>query len=243
MESRIQTLKPLIAPSLLAADFGCLAREVEAAERAGADALHFDIMDGHFVPNITFGPMVVRAVRPFSRLPFLVHLMIERPENFIDEFARAGANSIIVHAETCPHLHRTIEQIHAAGAKAGVALNPSTPPSAIEYVLGDIESVLVMTVNPGFGGQQFIESMIPKIRLVREMVGPVRAAGDSSANPGRDIVDIAVDGGIDEETAPRVFAAGANLFVAGTSVFGANDEMSRNIERLRLAARSARVCP
>jgi len=228
MVTHIQTLNLQIAPSLLAADFSCLGRCVAAATNGGADALHFDIMDGHFVPNITFGPMVVRAVRGLSELPFLVHLMIDNPEKFIDEFAAAGANQITVHAETCPHLHRTIQQIHAAGARAGVALNPSTPISMLEHVVGDIESVLIMTVNPGFGGQQFIESMLPKIAQARETVGPE--------------MDIAVDGGIDERTAPRVCASGANVLIAGTSVFNGDVEVAEAIARLRGAVQGAAEC-
>ena len=228
MESYIHTSKPLIAPSLLSADFSCLGRDVKAADEAGADMLHFDIMDGHFVPNITFGPMVVRSVRNLTKLPFDVHLMIEHPERFIEDFALAGADAITVHAETCPHLHSTVQQIRAAGVRAGVSLNPSTPAAALEYVIGDIDFILIMTVNPGFGGQSFIESMLPKIRIARDMSGPQ--------------IDIGVDGGIDEKTAPRVFNAGANVLIAGTSVFGYSEGVKAAVENLRSAAGSAGLC-
>jgi len=228
MEQNVQTLRPLIAPSLLAADFSRLGRDVEAAAEAGADLLHFDIMDGHFVPNITFGPLVVSAVRRLTRLPFIVHLMVERPDDFIEEFARAGADRITVHVETCPHLHRTIQHIHAAGALAGAALNPSTPLCTVENVLSDLDYLLIMTVNPGFGGQEFIEAMLPKIRRAREMVGPAK--------------DIEVDGGVDERTAPLVCSAGANVLIAGTSVFCNGMGVARAVESLRAAAGSVGVC-
>lgn len=222
MEQSIQQMKLWIAPSLLAANFSHLGRDIQAATQAGADALHFDVMDGHFVPNITFGPLVVRAVREMTRLPFLVHLMIEHPERFIDEFARAGADYISVHVEACPHLHRTIQQIHAAGARAGVALNPSTSVSTLEHIVSEIECVLIMTVNPGFGGQKFIERMVPKIKAARKMAGPK--------------IDIEVDGGIDAKTAPKVVAAGANVLVAGTAVFNGDAEVAAAVRNLRDAA-------
>ncbi len=218
-----------IAPSLLSADFAELTNAVRSVEAGGGRYLHFDVMDGHFVPNITFGSMVVRALRPITDLNFVVHLMIYHPEQFVEEFAQAGANSITVHAEACPHLHRVIQQIRAAGAKPGVALNPATPLSAIDYVIEDIDLMLVMTVNPGFGGQEFIESMLPKIR-------DARAMADAT---GREI-DIAVDGGIEAQTCKRVVEAGANLLVAGSSVFS-NKQMSIP-EAVRALEDCAAIC-
>lgn len=217
--------EPIIAPSLLAADFARLGEEVKAVERAGADWIHVDVMDGHFVPNITIGPLVTKAVRRETDLPLDVHLMIEAPERYIEAFAAAGANTIGVHVETCPHLHRTVGQIREAGARASVVLNPSTPASAVEEILGDVDQVLVMTVNPGFGGQKFIESMLPKIRTLREWID------------ARDLdVALEVDGGIGPETVPRVHQAGADVFVAGTAIFGASN-YGDAIEGLRRAAR------
>lgn len=197
-----------IFPSLLSADFSNLSKDVWAVRDCGADGLHCDVMDGHFVPNITFGPLVVKAVRSLSELPLDVHLMIEHPENYIKQFAEAGAYTITVHSEACVHLHRVIQSIKALGVRAGVSYNPSTPLCDLEYVIGDIDHILIMTVNPGFGGQSFIESMIPKIALARKI------ADDAGVD-----VDIAVDGGIDVRTAPKVVAAGANFLVAGSSVF------------------------
>lgn len=218
----------IIAPSLLSADFSNLSKDVGVAEECGARALHCDIMDGHYVPNITFGPMVVKAVRSITRLPLLVHLMIEQPERFIEDFHKAGASEITVHAETCPHLHRTIQQIKALGIPAGVALNPSTPLCMIEHVIKDIDVLLIMTVNPGFGGQSFIEAMVAKIAEARRM------ADDAGVEP-----DIAVDGGIDVDTAPRVVRAGANLLVAGSSVYSNGDSVREAYRALETAARSA----
>ncbi len=217
-----------ILPSLLAADFSNLARDVAAVEQCGPAGLHCDIMDGHFVPNITFGPLVVKAIRPLTRLPLYVHLMIEHPELYIQAFADAGANEISVHPEACMHLHRVIQQIKSTGAGAGVALNPSTPLCAIENVITDIDSILVMTVNPGFGGQSFIETMLPKIERARRM------ADDAGVD-----LDIAVDGGIDVGTAPRVVGAGANALVAGTSIFGADRSPSEACSALKFAADTA----
>jgi ribulose-phosphate 3-epimerase len=217
-----------IAPSLLSADFGRLSEEVRAIEEAGADLVHFDVMDGRFVPNITVGPLVVEAVRKATRLPIDVHLMIVEPERYVEAFARAGANVISVHAEASPHLHRTLQAIRAAGARPAVALNPSTPLSAIEWVLDDCEMVLVMTVNPGFGGQSYIEACTDKVRRLREM-----------ADARGKVLDLEVDGGIKPETAGRVAAAGANVFVAGTAVFGAPD-YRRAIGAIRDAAARAR---
>ncbi len=198
-----------ILPSLLAADFGNLSKSVKAVDGCGVGGLHCDVMDGHFVPNITFGPMVVEAVSRLTNLPLYVHLMIEQPERYIEAFVLAGAGSITVHVEACVHLHRTIQQIKDLGVMAGVALNPATPVGAIEHVITDIDLALVMTVNPGFGGQNFIETMLPKIERVRRMADEA----------GVDL-DVAVDGGIDVNTAPQVVRAGANLLIAGTSLFG-----------------------
>lgn len=198
----------LIAPSLLAADFSRLAEEVRAVEQAGADWLHLDVMDGHFVPNISFGADVIAALRPHTRLPFDVHLMIAPVDPYLEAFARAGAERIIVHAEAGLHLERTLQAIGALGRKAGVALNPATPEQAIAYVLERVDLVLVMTVNPGFGGQKFLPAMLPKIRRVREMIGE---------RP----IHLEVDGGITAETAPLVREAGADVLVAGSSVFRA----------------------
>jgi len=217
-----------IAPSILSADFGRLAEEVRAAEAAGADLVHVDVMDGRFVPNITIGPLVVEAVREVTTLPIDAHLMIVEPERYLEAFARAGANSISVHAEVSPHLHRTLQAIRAAGASPGVAINPSTPLEHLEYVLGDCEMVLVMTVNPGFGGQKYISACTDKVRRLRQMA-------DARALP----LQIEVDGGIKADTVGPVAAAGANVFVAGTAVFGAPD-YARAIRGIRDAAERAR---
>ena len=202
----------LIAPSLLSADFGRLTDEVRAIERAGADLAHLDVMDGRFVPNITFGPAVVAAMKRSTALPLDVHLMIVEPERHIDAFVAAGADRVSVHAETCPHLHRTLQQIRRAGAMPAVALNPSTPLCMVEEVLGEVGMVLVMSVNPGFGGQAFIESSLDKIRRLRAMAD---ARGLS--------IDIEVDGGVSDRNASLLLAAGANVLVAGSYVFGQSD--------------------
>ncbi|EEG76723.1 ribulose-phosphate 3-epimerase [Dethiobacter alkaliphilus] len=199
-----------IAPSLLSADFSRLADDVKKVEEGGAHWLHFDVMDGHFVPNLTMGPQVVKSLRNKTDLYFDVHLMIENPENYLEAFAKAGADSITVSAEACTHLHRILQMTRGLGVKAGVALNPATPLSVIEYVLDDVDLVLIMSVNPGFGGQKFIPAAVPKIRALREMLGE---------RP----VDIQVDGGINAETAPVVRDAGASVLVAGTAVFGEPD--------------------
>jgi ribulose-phosphate 3-epimerase len=199
----------VVAPSILSADFGRLADEVRAAESAGADWIHVDVMDGRFVPNITLGPPIVKAIRAATKLPVDVHLMIEEPERYVDDFARAGADIISVHVEASVHLHRTLQQIHHAGKRAGVVLNPSTSEAAIEYVMSEVDLVLVMSVNPGFGGQTFLSEVLPKVRKVR-------ALAESS---GRDI-DIEIDGGIGPGTASLATAAGARVLVAGSAVFG-----------------------
>jgi len=199
-----------IAPSILASDFARLGEEVRAVEAAGADLVHVDVMDGRFVPNITVGPPIVSALRKVTKLPLDVHLMIVEPERYIDEFARAGADSITVHLEASAHLHRLVQQIRHAGKKAAVALNPHSSLDGLEVVLPDLDMVLVMSVNPGFGGQQFIEAVVPKIRALRAAIDRRKLA-----------VAIEVDGGIDAETAPVVVAAGATVLVAGSAVFHA----------------------
>jgi len=216
-----------IAPSILSADFGRLAEEIRAAEAAGADWIHVDVMDGRFVPNITIGPLVVEAVRRVTKLPIDAHLMIVEPERYVEAFAKAGADVVSVHAEVSPHLHRTLQAIRAAGAKPAVALNPSTGLEALEYVLGDCEMVLLMTVNPGFGGQKYIEACTGKVRRLRAMA---EARGQA--------LEIEVDGGIKPETVGTVAAAGANVFVAGTAVFGQKD-YRQAIADLRAAAQRA----
>lgn len=201
-----------IAPSILSADFTRLGEEIAAVEKAGADYIHVDVMDGHFVPNITIGPMIVTAARRATPLPLDVHLMIEEPDRFIDEFVRAGADIVTVHAEAAVHLHRTLARIRDSGAKAGVSLNPATSTHVLDYILDELDMVLLMTVNPGFEGQKFIESVLPKVERVREMI----------EKRGLD-VDVEVDGGIGPDTVNRASAAGANVFVAGSAVFYSGD--------------------
>jgi ribulose-phosphate 3-epimerase len=216
-----------IAPSLLSADFAALGEAIAKAERGGADLIHVDVMDGHFVPNITIGPPVVKALKRVSRLPLDVHLMIEHPDRYIEAFVAAGAASVTVHVEAVVHLHRTVHLIKSLGAKAGVALNPATPCGALGDIAGDLDYVLVMTVNPGFGGQTFIPRSESKVRAVRDLL---RGAGSRAP--------IEVDGGIDVRTAPGIVAAGADILVAGNAIFGSADPEGA-IRELRAAARGA----
>ena len=201
-----------IAPSILAANFSKLAEEVIEVEQAGAQLIHIDVMDGHFVPNITMGPIVVEALRPVTKLPLDVHLMIENPDNYIESFAKAGADYITVHVEACPHLHRTIQLIRSFGVKPGVVLNPHTPIESIQHVLEDIDMVLFMTVNPGFGGQKFIYSVIPKIKQLADLIKEKELA-----------IEIEIDGGINAETIVPCAEAGATIFVAGSAIYNQQD--------------------
>ncbi|MGZ3618061.1 MAG: ribulose-phosphate 3-epimerase [Ktedonobacteraceae bacterium] len=213
-----------IVPSVLSADFTRLGEQVREAEAAGAQRIQVDVMDGHFVPNITMGPMIVNAVRRCTSLPVETHLMISNPEQYVEEFAKAGADFIIVHQEASPHLHRLIQQIKAAGKGAGVALNPSTPVVMLEDILSMLDMALIMTVNPGFGGQKFIPEMLPKIKRLRELIDR------------RELhCDIEVDGGVHETIVPLVVQAGANLLVAGSSVYNEQESVTKAIARLRNA--------
>jgi ribulose-phosphate 3-epimerase len=214
-----------IAPSILAADFACLAEAIQSAEAAGADYIHVDVMDGHFVPNITVGPSIVQSLRRVTHLPLDVHLMISDPIRYVPAFAEAGADGITIHAEATPHLNRVLQQIRDLGRRPGVSLNPATPAVAIDEILNDVDLVLVMTVNPGFGGQSFIEHMLHKIARVREML---ESAGSEA--------ELEVDGGIGPQTTERVVAAGANVLVAGTAIFGAPEGVATAIKAIRQAA-------
>lgn len=216
-----------IAPSILSADFARLGQEVIEVETAGGDYVHVDVMDGHFVPSITLGPLVVEAVRRETSLPLDVHLMVEEPERHLADFCAAGADGLTVHVETCPHLHRTVQQIKELGCWAGVALNPSTPITSLEEILPYVDLVLVMTVNPGFGGQSLIDGTLSKIRRVRAMLDEL----GSSAN-------LEVDGGVDAGTTPRVVKAGANVLVAGSAIFEASEGIATAIAQMRAASRA-----
>jgi ribulose-phosphate 3-epimerase len=211
-----------IAPSILAADFARLGEQVKAAEVAGADWLHIDVMDGHFVPNITIGPLVVAALRPLTHLPLDVHLMIEQPDRYLEDFTRAGADVITVQVEACPHLHRTVQAIKALGVRAGVTLNPATPLAALEEILPDVDLALIMSVNPGFGGQVYIPTSTARIRRLRHMLDALDAP-----------IELEVDGGIKASNAGEVVAAGATVLVAGSAVFGGPATIAENIARLR----------
>jgi ribulose-phosphate 3-epimerase len=211
-----------LAPSILAADFTRLGEQVAEAEQAGADRIHVDVMDGHFVPNISMGAPIVASLRRVTRLPLETHLMISDPDFFLEEFVEAGSDSFLVHWEGNANLHRTVQSIKALGRRAGVAINPATPAAVLEEILQDIEQVLIMTVNPGFGHQHFLPTTLPKIRRVRQLIEQVK--------PG---CDLEVDGGIDAKSAPLAVAAGANVLVAGTAIFSENDEVAAAIDRLR----------
>jgi len=217
-----------IAPSILSADFARLGEQVALVEEAGAEVLHIDVMDGHFVPNITIGPLVVKALRPHSRMFFDVHLMIENPERYIEEFAKAGADNITVHLEATPHIHRAVQQIKSLGLKAGVSLNPATPLDGLKYILEDLDMVLIMSVNPGFGGQKFIPAVLPKIQVLRRHLEQMQSS-----------CEIEVDGGINLDTATAVVKAGADILVAGAAVFASPDP-AQAVRQLREAAQKVK---
>jgi ribulose-phosphate 3-epimerase len=214
-----------LAPSILAADFARLGEQVAEAEKAGADRIHVDVMDGHFVPNISIGPVVVQSLRPVTRLHLETHLMISDPDLYLEEFVESGSDSLLVHWEGNNNLHRTVQRVKALGKRAGIVINPATPASVLEEILQDVDQVLVMTVNPGFGGQDFIPTTLSKIRRVRQMIEEIK--------PG---CDLEVDGGIDATTAPLVVDAGANVLVAGSAIFSAKESITAAMQRLRAAA-------
>lgn len=218
-----------IAPSILSADFSKLGEEIQDVERGGADWIHIDVMDGHFVPNITIGPLIVEAVRPVTKLPLDVHLMIEEPDQYIEQFAKAGADYITVHVEACRHLHRTIQLIRSHGVKPGVVLNPHTPIETIQHVLEDIDLVLFMTVNPGFGGQKFIPTVVPKVKQLSELIRERNLS-----------IEIEIDGGITSETIGQCVEAGATVFVAGSAIYNQTDRPAA-IQNIRSAGEKARV--
>lgn len=210
------------APSILAADFARLGQQVQDAEAAGVDYIHVDVMDGHFVPNITIGPLIVQSLRPVTRLPLDVHLMIEQPERYLADFAKAGADILTVHVETCPHLHRTIQQIKELGVKAGVTLNPATPLSTLEEILPEVDLVLIMSVNPGFGGQSYIPGSTAKIARLRAMLDAIGSEAD-----------LEVDGGVNAATIGEIAAAGATVLVAGSAIFNQRASVQQNVQQLR----------
>src|SRR5882762_9276002 len=211
-----------LAPSILSADFAHLGKQVREAEQAGADRIHVDVMDGHFVPNISMGPLVVQSLRPVTRLPLETHLMISDPDFYLDEFAEAGSDSLLVHWEGNNNLHRTVQRVKALGKRVGVVINPASPASVLEEILQDVDQVLVMTVNPGFGHQHFIHTTLPKIRRVREMIESIKPA-----------CELEVDGGVDAMTAPLAVAAGANVLVAGSAIFGDKGGVAAAMKRLQ----------
>ena len=218
-----------LAPSILAADFARLGEQVAEAERAGADRIHVDVMDGHFVPNISMGPVIVRSLRPVTDLPLETHLMISDPDLYLDEFAEAGSDSLLVHWEGNNNLHRTVQRVKALGKRVGVVINPATPASVLEEILQDVDQVLVMTVNPGFGHQHFIHTTLPKIQRVRQMI--------EQTKPG---CDLEVDGGIDPASAPLIVDAGANVLVAGSAVFSVTEGIAAAAQQLRAAVESSK---
>ena len=215
-----------LAPSILSADFARLGEQVAEAEQAGADRIHVDVMDGHFVPNISMGPVIVQSLRPVTRLHLETHLMISDPDLYLEEFAEAGSDALLVHWEGNNNLHRTVQRVRALGKRAGVVINPATPASVLEEILPDVDQVLVMTVNPGFGAQHFIHTTLPKIHRVRQMIDEIK--------PG---CDLEVDGGIDATTAPLTVGAGANVLVAGSAIFSASEGIAAAMKRLRAAVR------
>ena len=221
---RSNTLRKIIAPSILSADFSRLGEEIAAIEKGGADWIHVDVMDGHFVPNITIGPPVVASIRKITTLPLDVHLMIQDPDKYIEKFAKAGADIITVHVEASPHLHRTVQLIKDQGCKAGVSLNPATSLATLDHILSEVDMVLIMTVNPGFGGQEFIPSVLPKIKRLREKI-----------NEEGLVVNIEVDGGVNLNNITKIAQAGGNIFVAGNAVFTTSDYAKTIQELKRLA--------